>query len=580
MQLFKQLKWYFLKEWKRYLGSISLLIIISFLQLVPPKVVGIVVDIVTQKNVHRQNAVLWILIMFITAFTVYILRYIWRVLLFGASYQLAVELRVKFYSHLSHQPPIFYLQNRTGDLIAKAINDVDRVVFAAGEGVLTLVDSLVMGCSVLLVMITQISFALTIIALLPMPIMALIIKKYGKQLHQYFKKAQSAFSSLNNQAQESLTSIRMIRAFGLEQYQSKKFSQTAHYAGLKNMQVAKIDAKFDPTIHLSIASSNLLAIIFGGWLVWHGKITVGQLTSFIMYLGLMIWPMLAFAWMFNIVERGSAAWDRIQSILNKNDRQCNKSIFVPSEPGILEFKIKKFYYPNNQSYYLKNINFIILPGDSIGICGPTGSGKTTLIRLIQRHFHIDKGEIYYHNLQLSNLKLNEWRKKISVVNQTTFLFSDTIANNIAFGKPNATQLEIEQAAKLAHVHQEIVNFKNKYNTLVGENGVRLSGGQKQRITIARALLLQSEFLILDDALSAVDTYTEQKIFNNLKTWKNKKNTIIISTHRLSTLTNMNKIILIQNGSIYPKQSHLELMKEDNWYKNMYHYQELQQKFFK
>ncbi|CAL4324897.1 Multidrug resistance-like ATP-binding protein MdlA [Buchnera aphidicola (Eriosoma lanigerum)] len=578
MQLFRQLKWYFIKEWKRYLGSISLLIIISILQLLPPKLVGIIVDIVTQKHIHTNKTILWIILMFLTAIAVYILRYIWRILLFGASYQLAVELRVKFYSCLSKQEPIFYLKNRTGDLMARGINDVDRVVFAAGEGVLTLVDSLVMGCSVLLVMSTNISWKLTIISLLPMPIMALLIKKYGKQLHQYFRQAQSAFSSLNNQAQESLTSIRMIRAFGLEKHQSKKFSQTANEAGIKNMKVAKIDAKFDPTIHLAISCSNLLAITCGGWLVWHGKISLGQLTSFIMYLGLMIWPMLAFAWMFNIVERGSAAWDRIQSIFIKNQDICDGNINVPKKSGKLEIKIEKFCYPNNKTYCLKKIYISILPGNNLGICGPTGSGKSTLIRLIQRNFNISEGEILYHYLPLSNIKIEQWRKKLAVVNQTTFLFSDSIANNIALGKPKATQKEIEEVAKLAYVHKDIIRLPNGYCTKVGEKGVMLSGGQKQRIAIARALLLNSEFLILDDALSAVDAYTENKILTNLKLKKSNKHTIIISTHRLSALSKMNEIIVMKNGTINKQGSHLSLMKEKNWYSDMYHYQETQKKY--
>ncbi|CAL4324825.1 Multidrug resistance-like ATP-binding protein MdlA [Buchnera aphidicola (Eriosoma grossulariae)] len=576
MQLFRQLKWYFIKEWKRYLGSISLLIIISILQLLPPKLVGIIVDIVMQPKIHNhKNTIIWIIIMFFTALAVYILRYIWRILLFGASYQLAVELRIKFYSCLSKQESVFYLKNRTGDLMARGINDVDKVVFAAGEGVLTLVDSLVMGCSVLLVMSHQINFQLTMISLLPMPIMAILINRYGKQLHQYFKQAQAAFSSLNNQAQESLTSIRMIRAFGLEKHQSKKFFYTANEAGKKNMKVAKIDAKFDPTIHLSIAFSNLLAITFGGWLVWHGKISLGQLTSFIMYLGLMIWPMLAFAWMFNIVERGSAAWDRIQSVLKQNKNIYNGKINVPKKSGDLEIQIEKFYYPENINICLKKINISIKPGHKIGICGPTGSGKSTLIRLIQKNFNISQGKILYHNCSLSNFKIKQWRKKLAVVNQTTFLFSDSISNNIAFGKPDATQKEIEEVAKISYVHKDIIRLQNGYKTKVGEKGVMLSGGQKQRISIARALLLRSEFLILDDALSSIDAYTENKILNNLQLWNKNQHTIILTAHRLSALSKMNEIIVMKNGSINQRGSHNDLMREKNWYSDTYLYQELQ-----
>ncbi len=315
MRLFSQLSWYFLREWRRYLGAVLLLIVIALLQLLPPHVVGKIVDGVSRDGMSSAQLLLWVGAMLLTAVVVYLLRYVWRVLLFGASYQLAVELREDFYRQLSRQHPGFYLRHRTGDLIARATNDVDRVVFAAGEGVLTLVDSLVMGLAVLIVMSTQISWQLTLLALLPMPVMALVIKRYGDQLHQRFKWAQAAFSSLNSQAQESLTSIRMIKAFGLEDHQSGQFSAIARETGEKNMDVARVDACFDPTIYLAVGLSNLLAVGGGSWMVWHGTMTLGQLTSFVMYLGLMIWPMLALAWMFNIVERGSAAWSRIGALL-------------------------------------------------------------------------------------------------------------------------------------------------------------------------------------------------------------------------------------------------------------------------
>lgn len=575
MKLFKQLRWFFKREWKRYLGAIILLIIIAILQLLPPKIVGILIDLIIKNNIHGMQVFSWIFIILLVAITVYILRYLWRILLFGASYKLAIELRVKFYSYLSQQSQVFFLKNRTGDLIARATNDVDRVVFAAGEGVLTLVDSLVMGCSVLIVMSTQISFLLTIISLLPMPIMAIFIKKYGQELHKKFRSAQTAFSLLSNQTQEILTSIRMIRAFGLEKNQLNKFNTIVREAGKKNMEVAKIDACFDPVIYLSVAFSNLLAIISGGSLVWKHQITIGQLTSFIMYLGLMIWPMLALAWMFNIVERGSAAWERIYSIINKELYIKDGNKTIPLYPGILNINIHKFYYPKNKIPSLRNINIILKPGYILGICGPTGSGKSTILKLIQRQFNfINKQDITYHSLSLLELKINDWRKRIAVVNQTSFLFSDSIAYNIALGKPNASQKDIEQAAKLSDIHKDIMDLPNKYDTQVGERGVMLSGGQKQRICIARAVLLNAEILILDDALSAVDAQTANNILNNIIKWKKKEHSLIIATHRLSTLINANEIIVIKNGIIIQRGDHLKLLQEENWYKSMYNYQKL------
>lgn len=573
MRLFNQLKWYFIKEWKRYLGSIILLITIAFLQLVPPKIIGILIDLIIKEKMSGIKILPWILIIFLIAITVYILRYLWRILLFGASYNLATELRVKFYSHLSNQSQIFFLKNRTGDLIARATNDVDRVVFAAGEGVLTLIDSSVMGLSVLVVMITQISWLLTIISLIPMPIMAFLIKKYGKELHDKFRNAQHSFSLLNNQTQEILTSIRMIRSFGLEENQLKKFNCIVNEAGKKNMQVAKIDARFDPVIYLSVAFSNLLAITAGGYLVWHDIITIGQLTSFIMYLGLMIWPMLALAWMFNIVERGSAAWERIYSIINQKLYIEDGKKTTDNISKIINVHINTFFYPKRNIPSLKKINFTLLPGKTLGVCGPTGSGKSTLLKLIQRQFKITEGEITYGSISLLQLKINYWRSKISVVNQTAFLFSDNIYNNICLGKPNASKSEIEKAAKLADIHKDIICLPEGYQTQVGERGVMLSGGQKQRISIARALLLNTEILILDDALSAVDGNTENNILNNLEKWKKTGRSIIIVAHRLSGLINADEIIVIKKGVIIQKGNHKKLIQEKNWYQSMYYYQQ-------
>jgi len=574
VQLFSQLSWYFLREWRRYLGAISLLILIALLQLIPPHLVGVIVDGVTQQSLTTGRIFMWIGVMLATAAIVYLLRYVWRVLLFGASYQLAVELREDFYRQLSRQHPAFYLRHRTGDLIARATNDVDRVVFAAGEGVLTLVDSLVMGLVVLAVMSIQISWQLTLLALIPMPIMALVIQKDGARLHQRFKVAQAAFSSLNDQTQESLTSIRMIKAFGLESHQSQQFADIARDTGEKNLHVARVDARFDPTIYIAVGFSNLLAIAGGGWMVWHGSLTLGQLTSFVMYLGLMIWPMLALAWMINIVERGSAAWSRIRALLAEAPVVEDGQRTLPQDPGVLEVAIERFHYPASSGAVISNLRLQLQPGQMLGLCGPTGCGKSTLLSLIQRHFDIDRGEIRYHDIPLSALQLDSWRSRLAVVSQTPFLFSDTVANNLALGCPHASLQAIEHVAKMACVHEDILRLPQGYDTEVGERGVMLSGGQKQRIAIARALLLDAEILILDDALSAVDGRTEHDILHNLRQW-GKGRTVIISAHRLSALTEANEILVMQHGSVAQRGDHDSLLAQEGWYREMYRYQQLE-----
>ncbi|WP_033788817.1 SmdA family multidrug ABC transporter permease/ATP-binding protein [Pantoea septica] len=574
MRLFSQLSWYFIREWRRYLGAITLLIVIAILQLLPPHLVGVIVDGVTHHTMSGRTILMWIGVMLVTAVATYLLRYVWRVLLFGASYQLAVELREDFYRQLSRQHPAFYLRHRTGDLIARATNDVDRVVFAAGEGVLTLVDSLVMGCVVLLVMSLQISWQLTLLSLVPMPIMALFIHRYGNQLHDRFKLAQAAFSSLNDQTQESLTSIRMIKAFGLESHQSDQFSAIARDTGAKNLRVARVDARFDPTIYIAIGFSNLLAIGGGSWMVWHDQLTLGQLTSFVMYLGLMIWPMLALAWMFNIVERGSAAWSRIGALLAEAPAVEDGDREPPAEAGVLQASIREFRYPASAAPVLRDLNFALKPGQMLGLCGPTGSGKSTLLSLLQRHFDIEQGDIRYHDIPLTQLRIDSWRSRLAVVSQTPFLFSDSVASNIALGKPDATQEEIERAAKLACVHEDILRLPQGYATEVGERGVMLSGGQKQRLSIARALLLDAEILILDDALSAVDGRTEHDILHNLRLWSRGR-TLIISAHRLSALAEANEILVLQQGEIAQRGDHDMLAAQPGWYRDMYRYQQLE-----
>ncbi|MDU7479967.1 MAG: SmdA family multidrug ABC transporter permease/ATP-binding protein [Hafnia alvei] len=574
MRLFAQLGWYFRREWRRYLGAVLLLVVIAILQLVPPRIVGIVIDGVSKQHMPASTLVFWIGILLLVAVVVYLLRYVWRVLLFGASYLLAVELREKYYRQLSNQAPSFYQRHRTGDLIARATNDVDRVVFAAGEGVLTLVDSLVMGLAVLFVMSTQISWELTLLSLIPMPIMAMVIKHQGAQLHSRFKSAQAAFSMLNDQAQESLTSIRMIKSFGLENHQSKRFADVAAEAGARNMHVAKVDARFNPTIFIAIGCANLLAIGGGGVMVIHGHLTLGQLTSFVMYLGLMIWPMLALAWMFNIVERGSAAYSRIRSMLSEPSTVQDGERSLPQGRGVLSVDVERFAYSEGANPVLHNIQFNLAPGQMLGLCGPTGAGKSALLSLIQRHFDPDQGEVCFHGISLRELRLDEWRARLAVVSQTPFLFSDSVAMNIALGKPDATQGDIERVAKLASVHEDILRLPEGYQTEVGERGVMLSGGQKQRISIARALLLDAEILILDDALSAVDGRTEYQILHNLREWGENR-TVIISAHRLSALTEASEILVLQQGAVAQRGLHSELSKQRGWYRDMHRFQQIE-----
>lgn len=574
MRFFYQLRWYFRREWKCYLGAISLLIVIAILQLIPPRIVGKLIDGIAKQQLNSDSVIMWIGIMVLIAVAIYLLRYLWRALLFGTSFQLAIELREKYYRQLSVQTPGFYLRYRTGDLMARATNDVDRVVYAAGDGVLTLVDSMVMGLAVLVVMSVQISWQLTLLSLLPLPFMSIAVKKQTARLNKHFSSAQAAFSSLNDQAQESLTSIRMIKSFGLENYQAQRFLATVQDAGAKNMDVARVDSLFNPIVQLSIVIANLLAIGGGGLMVMHGYLTLGQLTSFVMYLGLMIWPMLALAWMFNIVGRGSAAYERIQALLTKSPQISDGKQEVPVGRGRLKVDITRFNYIQNMVPTLHGVHFCLEPGQILGICGPTGAGKSVLLCLLQRQFDPDEGEICFHGISLRQLRLDSWRARLAVVSQSPFLFSESIAMNIAIGKPHASQQEIETAAKLACIHDDILRLPEGYKTEVGERGVMLSGGQKQRISIARALLMDAEILLLDDALSAVDGRTEYQILHNLRHWGQNR-TLIISAHRLSALVSATEILVMRQGTVNQRGTHSQLVDMTGWYRDMYHFQQIE-----
>ncbi|MGI4816521.1 MAG: ABC transporter transmembrane domain-containing protein [Janthinobacterium lividum] len=574
MELFKELQWFFFQEWKKYTGTFIILTIITLLQLLPSKITGQTIDLILNHQSSTSQILLNISKIILISIVIYILKYFWRILLFSASNQLNSQLRIKFCVALLKQDATFYSKYRTGDLISRATNDIDRVVFSTGEGILTIIDSVISGCSIIFMMCTQTNWKLSLFSLIPMPIMAIIMRRYGKLLYKYFQESQKHFSFLNNQAQDSLSNIHMIRNFGLEKLEIKKFSTIAHKAGKKNLQVSKIDAQFDPIIHISIALSNLFAILGGSFLITKKQLTFGQLTSFILYLGSMIWPILAFAWMFNILERSNVSWTRIKKIINYNNKkkpQINN--FNPKKPLNLNINIKKFSFPSRTNNSLYNIKLIIPNNTTLGICGPTGSGKTTLIRLIQKNFMLRKGVIKYCQNDINHIQLKKWRSIVSVVNQTPFLFSTNIFNNIAFGKPNATIQEIKYVAKLACIHKDIKKLPQGYQTQIGEKGIKLSGGQKQRITIARAFLIPSKIFILDDPLSAVDHDTEHKIIKNIHKYTKKNNiTTIIVTHRLSILEKFNNIIVLKSGTILQQGSHEQLLLQKNWYSEMYNYQ--------
>ncbi|SFQ01955.1 ATP-binding cassette, subfamily B [Psychrobacillus psychrotolerans] len=575
MKVFLDLGWFFKQRKKQYLIGILMLLFVAFLQLLPPKIIGYVVDEISQKTLTTEFLVKWLVVLALASIGMYVLRYYWRIMIFGSSIYLARQLRENLFRHFTKMSPSFYQKKRVGDLMAHATNDLSAVQQTAGAGVLTLVDSLATGGFVIAAMAITINWKLTLIALLPLPLLAILTSYYGKLLHQRFRYAQEAFSNLNDKSQESISGVKVIKTFGQEKEDTKDFVRLSEEVVDKNIRVAKVDALFDPTISLVVGMCFFLSIVFGTRYILADEMSIGDLFAFTSYLGLLVWPMLAFGWLFNIVERGRASYDRIKNLMDEKIEIDDIPDAVNVKPeGDIHFHIEDFKFPGDDRSALHNVDFTLKRGETLGIVGKTGSGKTAILKLLMREFEGYTGNILYGDFSIDTYKKRSLREAIGYVPQDHFLFSTTVAGNIAFANANATIEEVQEAARLAYIHEDILHFTNGYNTIVGERGVSLSGGQKQRISIARALMMEPELLILDDSLSAVDAKTEEAILEALKA-KRSDETTIITSHRLSAIQHAHQIIVMNDGTIVEKGSHEELMELQGIYYEMYQLQQLE-----
>ncbi|EJR53233.1 hypothetical protein IIM_02597 [Bacillus cereus VD107] len=575
MRVFFNLAWFFKQEKRAYIIGIIMLFGVALLELVAPKVLGIVVDEINNGTLTSEELLKWVILLVVVGITMYILRYLWRIMIFGSSLKLARQLRKNLYEHFTKMSPTFYQSRRTGDLMAHATNDIQAIQQTAGSGVLTLVDSLAVGGCVLVAMGFTISWKLTLLSLIPMPIVAISTNYYGTLLHRRFHKAQQSFSEINDKVQESMSGMKVIRSLGQEKEDLQAFRKKSEDVVHKNMLVARIDSLFDPTIALIVGFSFLIAVCYGSLLVVRGELTVGELVTFTTYLGTLVWPMLAFGWLFNIMERGRASYDRVEKILSQTSDVVNRENAIHTiASGDVSFAVDSFSYKKNELLNLKDIYFNLRKGETLGIVGRTGAGKTTLLKCLIREYDHFNGELKVGERDIRDLTLHGVRSAISYVPQDHFLFSASIGENIAFGKADATYKEITRAAEIACIHNDIIQFPEGYDTVVGERGVSLSGGQKQRISIARALLTNAEILILDDCLSAVDAKTEETILTALKRERAEKTTII-TAHRLSAIQHANLILVIDEGMVVQRGTHEQLMNENGWYKEMYESQQLE-----
>lgn len=581
MGIFKKLGWFFKEEKKRYIIGILFLALTSLANLVPPRVLGLMADELDKGHISWGQYGALILAIIAAAVALYILRYFWRKQIWGGAAELERKMRTRLFNHFMIMDKTFYQRHRTGDLMAHATNDVTAIQNVAGDGVLTLVDSLIMGLSTMIAMIVFVDFRLTIIALLPLPFLAWGAWKLGDHLHVAFDKSQAAFSRLNNKTQESVSGIKVLKTFGQGKEDTAAFEKMVDETIKINKHVFVWDSLFDPLGTLIIGLTYAITIIYGGLLVKQNILSVGQLVSFIAYIGNMVWPMFAIGYLFNILERGSASYDRVEKLLNEKslitDESADETLTAKDIEGDLDYNIKSFAYPDEKDIsVLKNIDFTLKPGQTLGLVGRVGSGKTTIIQLLLREFDNYEGKITLNGHDIREIPLNVLLREISYVPQNNYLFSTSIQNNISFSQIDADNNQVVEAAKKSDLHNDILQMPRAYQTLVGENGISLSGGQKQRMSIARALLKHSQILILDDALSAVDAKTENEILKSLKK-ERKGKTTLIATHRLTAVKNADLILVLKNGRIIERGSHDDLLQENGWYADMWRRQELEEK---
>ncbi|WP_050616685.1 ABC transporter ATP-binding protein [Bacillus testis] len=575
--VYGKLAWFFKENWKRYASAILLLCMVNLLDMVPPKLVGMTIDGIHQQELDAKTIAIYIALLAGIAVSVYIMGYYWQHNLYGGAFLLERKIRFSFMDHLLKMTPAFYEKNRTGDLMARATNDVKAIQLTAGFGILSFTDSIMFTGTILCMMGFTISWKLTLLSIIPLPLMAFLMQVYGKKLHTHFTAAQDSFGKLNDSVLESVAGVRVIRAYVRERQSEREFAEMAEDVFQKDLRVTRIDALFDPTINILVGISYLIGLGYGAKMVFHQQITLGDLVSFNVYLGMLIWPMFAIGELINIMQRGNASLDRVGKTLRYKADVSDpegEAVYVP-QPEDIHFQQVGFQYPSSSMVNLDGVNIHLKRGETLGLVGKTGSGKTTFIRQLLREYPLGQGVISISGRRLEDLKLENIRAWLGYVPQDPFLFSKSIHDNITFGKTDATEEELKRAIALADFRKDLDMLPEGLETMVGEKGVALSGGQKQRISIARALIKDPELLLLDDSLSAVDAKTEKNIIKNIQRERFGKTTII-ATHRMSAVKHANIIAVIDDGRIVQAGSHDELYKLGGWYREQYDRQQIEE----
>lgn len=572
MKELKYLNKYFTKYKYHFLLGIVATIIAQIFSLYTPKLIGDSINALTNKNLDSETIksllfenIIWVLI---TTVIAGILTFVMRQTLIVMSRYVEFDLKNEVFRQYENLSQNFYKRNRTGDLMNRISEDVGRVRMYVGPAVMYSLNTFI-RFAVVIVQMSIISPKLTLYTVLPLPILSYLIFKLSNEINVRSGIFQANLSQLSSYSQEVFSGIRVIKAYSLENKSHKEFSQLSEESRDKSMDLAKTNALFGPLMILLIGLSNLVVIYVGGMMYINGSIaSIGVIAEFILYVNMLTWPVASLGWVSSMIQEAEASQKRINEFLKIQPEIKNKTEESSFIDGKITFNHVSFTYEDTNITALNNISFTINKGETLAILGKTGSGKSTILSLISRLYDIKDGVVTIDDHNIKDVNLHDVRNSIAFVPQDAFLFSDSILNNIKFGKEDATKEEVMEAAKKAVVHNNIMGFNNQYETVIGERGITLSGGQKQRVSIARAIIKDSKILLLDDCLSAVDTETEEAILNNLLEFCKDKTTILVS-HRVSSAKNADKIIILEDGKIIQQGSHNQLVNQEGYYKELY-----------